>query len=301
VQIDSGEIQKDESVKINPRPHVLYRKEDDEGSLYCDAFGFIPFFRLDANRKKNGHLQPIKGIIDDYDLMACGLSNNLQDVTEALYVVKGFQGDNLEELIQNVRTKKVIGTEPDGGIDIKTVDLPYTARIQKLELDEKNIYRFGMGFNSAQIGDGNVTNVVIRSRYALLDLKCNKLETRVKAFLKNLCKIALQEINELNGTDFKPSDVYFDFQREIMTNATDNATMEKTEAETQQVRLNTILNAAARLDNETVLRAICDLFELDYDEVSERVEKNPAGDLNAASEALANALIDDAGGGEGNE
>lgn len=299
VQVDSGKIQKDDSVEINPRPHVLYSK-DGEDSLYYDGFGFIPFFRLDANRKKMGHLRPIKGIIDDYDLMACGLSNNLQDVSEALYVVRGFQGDNLEELIQNIRTKKVVGTAPDGDLDIKTVDLPYTARINKLELDEKNIYRFGMGFNSAQVGDGNITNVVIRSRYALLDLKCNKLETRVKAFLKKLCKIALQEINDRNKTDFQLSDVYFDFHREIMTNATDNAQIEKTEAETQQVRLNTVLNAAARLDDETVLREICALFELDYDDIAERVEKNPAVNLNAASEVLANTLIDDTSGG-GNE
>lgn len=113
-----------------------------------DGFGFIPFFRLDANRKLTSHLQPVKALIDDYDLMACGLSNNLQDVSEALYVVKGFQGDNLEEMIQNVKTKKHIGVEPDGDVDIKTVDLPHQARIQKLDIDEKNIYRFGMGFNA---------------------------------------------------------------------------------------------------------------------------------------------------------
>lgn len=300
VQVNGGDIETDDSVPINPRAHVLYSKDGDN-SLYYDGFGFIPFFRLDANRRRISHLQAIKGIIDDYDLMACGLSNNLQDVTEAVYVVKGFQGSDLNELIQNVRTKKVIGTAPDGGIDIKTVDLPYDARIQKLELDEKNIYRFGMGFNSAQIGDGNVTNVVIRSRYALLDLKCNKLENRIKAFLKKLCKIVLQEINDLNETDYSLSDIYFDFRREIMTNATDNAAIEKTEAETQQIRLNTILNAAARLDDETVLRAVCDLFELDYDEVRDAVEKNPKTDLNAASEVLANTLIDDAAGGDGGE
>ena len=135
--------------------------------------------------------------------------------------------------------------------------------------------------------------MVIRSRYALLDLKCNKLENRIKAFLKKLCKIVLQEINDLNETDYSLSDIYFDFRREIMTNATDNAAIEKTEVETQQIRLNTILNAAARLDDETVLRAVCDLFELDYDEVRDAVEKNPKTDLNKASEVLASTLIDD--------
>ena len=166
----------------------------------------------------------------------------------------------------------------------------------KLDVDEKNIYRFGMGVNSAQLGDGNITNIVIKSRYALLDLKCNKLVTKVKAFLKILVKIALQEVNEINGSDYQVSDVYFEFDREVMTNASDNALIEKTEAETQQIRLTTILNAAARLDNDTVLSTICDLLELDFEDVKALVEQNPVVDLNSASETLANLPVDDSGG-----
>lgn len=295
VQVGEGKIIKDTDEPLNPRPHIVYEKDDEEGR-FGDSFGFIPFFRLDANRKLTSHLQPVKALIDDYDLMACGLSNNIQDVSESLYVVKGFQGDNLEEMIQNIKTKKHIGVEPDGDVDIKTIDLPYQARMNKLEVDEKNIYRFGMGFNSAQLGDGNVTNVVIKSRYALLDLKCNKLETKVRFFLKKLVKIALQEINDINGTDYQVSDVYFEFDREVMTNASDNALIEKTKAETQQIRLTTVLNAAARLDNDTVLQAICELFELDFEDVKALVEQNPVVDLNSASEALVDVPVDDSGG-----
>ena len=300
VQIDSDKIEKDTDEPLNPRPHIVYEKDNEEGK-FGDSFGFIPFFRLDANRKQISHLNPVKAIIDDYDLMSCGLSNNLQDVSEAVYVVKGFQGDNMEELIQNIKTKKHIGVSPDGDVDIKTVDLPFDARAKKLEIDEKNIYKFGMGFNSSQLGDGNITNVVIKSRYALLDLKCNKLETKVKAFLKKLVKIALQEINEVNETDYQLKDIYFDFQREVMTNAADNAQIEKTEAETQQIRLNTILNAAARLDNETVLQAICDLFDLDFEDVKSAVEQNPVVNLNEASETLANQPVEDDVGSEGGD
>lgn len=297
VQVGAGKVKKDDSEPLNPRPHIVYTQDNEEGQ-FGDSLGFIPFFRMDANRKQTSHLNPIKALIDDYDLMACGLSNNLQDVSEALYVVKGFQGDNLEEMIQNVRTKKHIGVEPDGDVDIKTIDLPYQARMNKLEVDEKNIYRFGMGFNSAQLGDGNITNVVIKSRYALLDLKCNKLATKMKSFLKKLVLIALQEINDINETDYQLSDVYFNLDdREVMTNASDNALIEKTEAETQQIRLTTILNAAARLDNDTVLQAICELFEFDFDEIKANVEQNPVVDLNSASETLVDVPIDDSGGG----
>ena len=72
--------------------------------------------------------------------------------------------------------------------------------------------------------------------------------------------------------------------------------IEKTKAETQQIRLTTILNAAARLDNDTVLSAICDLFEYDFKDVKSNVEQNPVVDLNSASENLANLPVDDSGG-----
>lgn len=292
-QVNDGKIKLDKDEPINPRPHVVYERDDEEGR-FGDSLGYIPFFKISNNRKETSHLKAVKDLIDDYDLMACGLSNNLQDISEGLFVVKGFQGENLEEMIQNVRVKKHIGVEPDGDVDIKTIDIPVLARQSKLEIDEKNIYRFGMGFNSAQIGDGNITNVVIRSRYALLDLKCNKLEIRLKSFLKKLVKIVIQELNADNGTDYQVDDVYFDFTREVMTNAEDNANIRKIDAETQQIQLNSILNAAAKLDNESVLKAIRELFELDYEDIKDKAPVAP--DLNAASELLSNAAADDSGG-----
>ena len=122
----------------------------------------------------------------------------------------------------NLKTKKILGVDEGGGVEVKTVDIPYQARKAKADEDEKNIYRFGMGFNSSQVGDGNITNVVIRSRYALLDLKANKLERRLKKLLKQLVKVVLDEINKMNKTDYKVSDVYFDFVREITTNESEN-------------------------------------------------------------------------------
>ena len=101
VQEDDGQIQLDASAEVNPRPHITYQMDGDD-STYFEGFGFIPFFRLDNNRKQFSDLKPIKNLIDDYDLMSCGLSNNIQDTNEALYVVKGFQGDNLDEMMVNM-------------------------------------------------------------------------------------------------------------------------------------------------------------------------------------------------------
>ena len=291
VQEEEGKIEVDIDAAINPKPHTTYMIGNN---VYTEGFGFIPFFRLDNCKKQFSGLKAIKDLIDDYDLMSCGLSNNLQDAQEYLVVAKGFQGDNLEELIQNVKTKKHIGVDGDDGGDVefKTVDIPYEARKIKLELDEKNIYRFGMGFNSAQLGDGNITNIVIKSRYALLDLKCNKLEIRLKQFMRKILKIVLAEINEVNETDYKQKDVYFKFEREVMTNANDNASIEKTDAETEQIKINTLLNLASTLDNETVVQNICDVLDIDYEQIKDKLPSDE-DDLATAQSAIENALVED--------
>lgn len=270
VQEENGAIEKDDSEPINPRPHVLY---EEGGDKYFEGFGFIPFFRLDNCKKQFSGLKPIKALIDDYDLMACGLSNNIQDTSEAYIAVKGYEGNDLDELALNFRAKHVIGVGEEGEIDIKTVDIPYQARQTKLDLDEKNIYRFGMGFNAAQHGDGNITNVVIKSRYALLDLKCNKLEIRLKQFMRKLLTVVLDEINAEEGTDYQQKDVYFAFERETITNEADNAKIALDEANKRQVEINTLLNLATHLDNETQMKLICEQLDIDYEEIKDKLPK----------------------------
>lgn len=200
--------------------------------------------------------------------MACGLSNNLQDASEYLVVVKGFEGNNLDELITNTKTKKHIGVDSDGGIDFKTVDIPYQARQVKLELDEKNIYRFGFGLNTAGLKDTSATtNVAIKAAYSLLDLKANKLEIKLKQFLRKLLKVVLAEINDFNGADYQQKEVYFNFTREITTNAQENAQIELTEAQRRQAEITTLLNLATQLDNETLMQLICEQLDINYNDI----------------------------------
>ena len=285
-QEDDGKIVPDASVELNPRPHIIYKKDGDE-STYYDGFGFIPFFRLDNCQKQFSGLKPIKDLIDDYDLINCGLSNNIQDTNEALYVVKGFQGDNLDELMMNIKAKKHVGVDEDGGVDIRTIDIPYEARRAKLDLDEKNIYRFGFGLNTSGLKDtAATTNIAIKSAYSLLDLKANKMEIRIKQFMRKLLKVVLAEINDLNGTDYQQKDVYFDFVREIPVNEQENAQIELTEAQRKQVEITTLLNLATKLDNETVIQLICEQLDIEYNDIKDKLPITEESDIYQAQSTL---------------
>ncbi|WP_312185019.1 phage portal protein [Lactococcus raffinolactis] len=265
----------DESQEINPRFHQVV--EDSDGNLLGKGFGYIPFLKLSNNKNEKTDLEPIKALIDDYDLMACALSNNLVDFDHPIYAVKGYGKDNLDELVTNLRTKKTVGVSQEGGIDVKTVDIPVTARKTKLETDKEAIYKFGMAFDSSQVGDGNITNIVIKSRYSLLDLKCNKTEIRLRAFIKQLLDIIILDINERYHKSFKRQQVEVVITRSTLINQTDNAETEKVEAETKGQLIQNLLDAAPYLDDESLLKKICAVQDLDYDEVVQRLGSQDYG------------------------
>jgi SPP1 family phage portal protein len=295
-QVNDGELQLDESQHVNPRPHVLYTEGNKKGETYFDGFGYIPFIRLDNNKKQISSLKPVKPLIDDYDLMASSLSNNLIDFDAPIYAIKGFEGDNLDELQTNLKTKKIVGLGEEGGIDIKTVDVPYQARQAKLELDEKNIYRFGMGLNTAGLKDTSATtNIAIKAAYSLLDLKANKVEKNIKKMLRKLVEIVVDEINNADGTAYQVEDVRFEFTHNLMSNVQENAQIKLTEAQTKQAEINTILSVANVLDDETVVKSICDWLDIDYEEIKDKLPAKEEDDTKKAQDLLKEVNVETGG------
>lgn len=271
----------DPNVKINPLPHLLY---ESEGEFYYEEADCLPFLRIDNDRKGVSGIHRIKALIDDYDIMNCGLSNNLQDIAEGIYVVKGFKGTSIDELLWNIKARRGVGVDEKGDLDIRTVNIPYEARRIKMELDEKNIYRFSMSFNSAQSGDGNITNIVIRSRYTLLDMKAKKTIIRLKKLMSKLIAIAVKEINNQNGSAYEAEDVKIIIEPVVPTDEKEDAEIEKLHAEKLREEIGALLDAKALLDKETLVREVCRILELDYDVVAERLSAD--GELEAALEML---------------
>ena len=294
---DNGDIVRDEYAEVNPRPHLLYT-EDDGDDLYQDGFGFIPFFRLDNNRKQLPLLKTVKPLIDDYDLMASSLSNNLIDFDHPIYAVKGFDGDNLDELSTNLRTKKTVGVSADGGIDVITIDVPYQARVAKLELDEKSIYRFGMGLNMAGLKDtAATTNMAIKVAYALLDMRCQKMEGQVKAFLRRIVEVILDAENKSSSTGYRSEDVWFKFTPVTPTNGQEDAQIGLIEAQTKQAQLNSLLMLQTLVGDDTLLQKICEYMEWDYDDIKDQLPEDPEADVAGALEVLNERQAETGAGG----
>lgn len=273
VQEDEGEVHLDTSKEHNPRPHTLLKKKGDE-KTYFEGFGFIPFIELTNNKYRTSGLQSIKDLIDDYDEMNCGLSNMILDTAEALYIVHGFEGDDLDELMRNIKAKKHIGVDENGDVDIKTIDIPVEARKAKMDEDKNNIYHFGKAFNTEGLKDTDATtNLAIEMGYSLLEMKRVKLAIQVKKFLRKVIEITLDEVNRAGNTDFRPKDVYFNFKAEPPVNRKETAEIELVEAQKRMTEINTLLSLREDLDNETLMQLICEELELCYNDIKDKLPK----------------------------
>lgn len=271
-----GTVELDGNIRINPCPHMLYQAAD---GYYYKECSRIPFLKLPYNRKECSRLKQIKPIIDDYDLMNCGLSNNLQDITEGIYVVKGFKGQNYDEMLQNVKSRRVVGVGEKGDLDIKTVNIPYEARRAKMQEDEKNIYRTALAFNSSQTGDGNITNIILKSRYTLLDMKAKKLIWSLKQFLGTLLDVVLEETNADCGTSYERAGVEIVISPVVPTDEKEDSEIRKLDAETAREKVGTLLDAADILGEEILFRELAGILGLEEAAVQQKAGQMKEADL----------------------
>ena len=96
---------------------------------------------------------------------------------------------------------------------------------------------------------------------------------------------------------YKAEDVYFEFAHEIMSNAQENAQIELTEAQVRQTEINTILNVASILNDETIIKAICDWLDIDYEEIKDKLPKNEEENTKETQKVLDNINTDGENGG----
>lgn len=263
-QTEEGEIIADDSEELNPRPHTLYQK-GKKTFASKSGYGRIPFFRMDNFPQRKSDLFLYKDLIDDYDLMNCGLSNAIQDTAEAYYAVTGYEGDDLDELILNLKAKRAIGIGEGGTVSIQTIDVPVEARKAKMDVDRENIYHFGQGLSTEGLKDTNsTTNIAIKSAYIQLNARCVKLKIGLKQLLRRLLGVVLPEINQKLGTAYDQTDVYFCFEAELPTNALENAQVALLEAQRRQADINTLLNLEAQLGRDILMEQVFDVLNLDY-------------------------------------
>lgn len=185
-----------------PNPKYHFQKDLKHGDRITKteglAWGMVPFIPLYNNDEEEYDLQPVRPYIDAYDIVSSDFMNNLQDFQDIYWILKGYDGSNLAEFLYQVKRYKTLKVSDEGDAKAEQIEIPYLARKEALAGLESDIFTFGMGVNPNISGDGNVTNVVIRSRYAALDLKAGQFELEVTDFIYKLIEF-VNRYQEIKG------------------------------------------------------------------------------------------------------
>lgn len=102
-------------------------------------------------------------------------------------------------------------------------------------------------------------------------------------------------------TDYQITDVYFEFTHEVMSNEQENEQNELTEAQKQQVQINTLLSLAQIFGDDLTIQYICDVLDIDYEDVKDKLPDNEADKVQQVQDDLDSIIPDDEGGGIGEQ
>lgn len=182
------------------------------------SFGLLPFVQFKNNEDMTNDLSLVKDLIDNYDKVTSGLANDLDDIQQAIYVLKGYQGTDPVEFQKNLRFYRLIKVDEQGGVSKLEVNIPVTAKDSHLNRLEADIYRMGMGVDVSAEKLGNSSGVALKFIYSLLDLKCDMVEIQFKKGIKHLLGLMSAWYGVINGTPFDRNTVKCTFNRSLIIN-----------------------------------------------------------------------------------
>ena len=86
-----------------------------------------------------------------------------------------------------------------------------------------------------------------------------------------------------------------------MSNEQENEQNELTEAQKQQVQINTLLSLAQIFGDDLTIQYICDVLDIDYEDVKDKLPDNEADKVQQVQDGLDSIIPDDEGGGIGEQ
>lgn len=161
-------------------------------NAYKHNFGKVPFIPFANNNINMSDLENIKGLIDTYDKVYSGFVNDLEDIQEIIFILTGYEGEDLGEFLGNLKKYKTVKLDSD--IDVKgdlktlTIDIPVEAREKLLTMTRKAIFEQGQGVDPEPGNFGNASGVALQYLYSLLELKAGLLETEFRLGLSELVR-----------------------------------------------------------------------------------------------------------------
>lgn len=177
------------------------------------SWGKVPFIEIENNEEKMTDLEPIKPLIDAYDLINSNFVNTVEDLKEIIWLINGYGAEDLLALIENLKVNGVARTNDTAGkIDAKLLSIPYEARQALLKGLKELIYEFGRAVDTSNkdlIGQAP-SGVSLEFLYTDLDMKADDSIGGLTSAIYEVLWYVLQDLkmqgkipSDINEFDFK--------------------------------------------------------------------------------------------------
>ncbi len=176
----------------------------------------VPFIPFKNNPQEVSDIYMYKTIIDAMDKRLSDTQNTFDASTELIYVLKGYEGQDLEKFMSNLKYYKAINVDGDGsGVDTIQIEVPIQSAKEYLDMLRDYIIEFGQGVDFQQDKFGNSpSGIALKFMYSNLDLKANKLKNKALTALQEL----LQYIIDFYKLNVKVQDIEINFNFNVMVN-----------------------------------------------------------------------------------
>ena len=113
---------------------------------------------------------------------------------------------------------------------------------------------------------------------------------------KHLARIGERYFNgDHDIKSYKIKDVYFKFTHEVMSNEQENKQNELTDANRKNVEINMLMGLVNVFGNDLVIQHICDVLDIDYEEIKDQLPEDEALKVEDAQNRLDGIVPDDGG------
>jgi SPP1 family phage portal protein len=181
----------------------------------------IPFNCFKYNEDELPLISLLKSQIDEYDQKKSDNSNNLEDLPNSVYVIRGYEGSDLGEFRRNLSILKAVKVSADdnSGVDTLNLEIDTEAYKNHMDMTRNDIYEFGRGVDTQSDSFATApSGEALKFLYADLDMDANDIENEFQAALEQLLWFVDKHIFNTTGNDFSEETVNFLFNRDIVIN-----------------------------------------------------------------------------------
>lgn len=213
---EEGKLVRDPNYEFPETHFVLY--DDNENPVMGVNWLKVPFVPFKYDPDEQSLLKRIKTLVDDYDKKESNRANMIDDIPNAIKVIKNYDGKDKEEFAFNVNQYRMMFVQDEG--DAKNLETPLNiadldVHLQRLRED---IYEFGQGVNTADREIRDTSGVALRFIYADLDMDCTDWGNEYDWSLRELLWFVIQDIKSKTGKDYSDVEYGIVFNTDVIIN-----------------------------------------------------------------------------------